>query len=522
MKKTQVTAEKTAWLEVVTLAQSHLTNPAARARYDRTLELQAEEGFREAVAFAVKGLSRLDPGTRGALLDEGFACGIVPERAEKLIARVCRHEGVTRDGVSAPMFSHLEGPHRYLRCRSCCGVTDFDRVARETGRAGCRHCGASLLWSCPVCRRTHWVDEPKCPCGLRIERSEPIVRHFDAAQHAFKARDYLAAAAHLKRVQELAPQHSGARSGLEKIKAKVAEIDLARAAFEVARAGHRLVAAKAAGETWGRLVDSAHPEWRAAFTEVTRNLRDAQALVARARSLERSQPKKAQDLYRRALVIADDLAEACAGIDRCPPLPPFDLTAEFIANRVQLRWSPPESDEFGPVSFVVLRKLETAFTHPDDGARIGETSDPAWSDASVTPGTSVAYAVKSRRGLVESVGAVTVGPIYLLGEVSDVKVEARGRSVELNWTPPRGAVEVRVIRKRGSRPKNPQDGERVEATLDQAHDRNVEPDRVYHYGIFAVYRTPDGRSVASFGAFATAHPHTPIHTPVRANDRRRT
>ncbi|MFO0908127.1 MAG: hypothetical protein U0794_07175 [Isosphaeraceae bacterium] len=32
MRKTQVTAEKTAWLEVITLAQSHLTTPPARAR----------------------------------------------------------------------------------------------------------------------------------------------------------------------------------------------------------------------------------------------------------------------------------------------------------------------------------------------------------------------------------------------------------------------------------------------------------------------------------------------------------
>ena len=45
MKKAQVTAEKTAWLEIITHAQSHLGTPKARARYDRTLALETEESF---------------------------------------------------------------------------------------------------------------------------------------------------------------------------------------------------------------------------------------------------------------------------------------------------------------------------------------------------------------------------------------------------------------------------------------------------------------------------------------------
>src|SRR5215218_409275 len=45
MQKAQVTAEKTAWLEVVSHAQSHLTTPEARGRYDRSLALEAEEAL---------------------------------------------------------------------------------------------------------------------------------------------------------------------------------------------------------------------------------------------------------------------------------------------------------------------------------------------------------------------------------------------------------------------------------------------------------------------------------------------
>jgi hypothetical protein len=513
MKKTQVTAEKTAWLEVVTLAQSHLSTPTARARYDRTLDLEAEEVLSESIKFALMGLPRLDPGTRALLLDEAAEFGVAPDRAERLIARACRTIGVVRDpGAAAPLVStSFDGPLRLLRCRSCAGVTEYGQVSRAATRASCRHCGASLHWICPVCQRTHWVDKPRCPCGLRVELREPLVRHFEAAQQAFRVRDYVAALGHLKWVQELAPKHVGARKGVEKIKERVGQIDVAHAAFEVARAGGRLVAAKKAAEELGRLVDPAASDWRAAYTDVTRALRDAHSLVSRARELKRTDPRKARDLYRRSHAIAADLDEALAGLKRCPPDPPSDLTASFVDDRVRLRWAPPPPDDLGPVTFVILRKPEAAFTHPADGVRIGESSAAEFEDAGVTAGTSVAYAIVSKRGEIESVGAVAVGPMFLMGEVRAVRVETRSREVDLSWTPPRGASEVRVVRKRGTPPAGPQDGDRVEAMIDQAHDRGLEPDRVYHYGIFAVYRMADGRATASRGVFIAAQPHAPVH-----------
>ncbi len=511
MKKTQVTAEKTAWLEVVALAQSHLTTATARARYDRTLAFDSEEVLNDAILFTLRGLARLDPATRSALIDEAGALGIAADRADRLIARACKTLGVTRDGVAPPSFSSVAGPPRLLRCRSCYGVTDYGQVAKLAGKASCRHCGASLHWTCPVDQKMHWVDEPRCVCGFRIELRDPLVRHFEAAQHAFRGLDYATAMNHLRRVHELAPNHVGARKGVERIKERVAEIDRARADFEIARAAAKLVTAKAAAVTWGRLVDQTSPEWRAAFTAVTRGLRDAQALATRARAIERSFPKKARELYRRALDQAADLSEAQNGLNRCPPDPPTGLGAEFVEDRVRLRWSPPPPDGLGPITYVILRKLDSLPTHPGDGVRIGTAATPEFEDTGVTPGTSVSYAVLSGRGSVEPLGAVAVGPIFLLGEVRGVRVDTRSREVDLWWTPPRGAIEVRVVRKRGSPPATPLDGDRVEAALDQAHDRGLEPERVFHYGIFAVYRTPDGRATASRGVFVTAQPHTPIH-----------
>ena len=104
MRKAQVTAEKTAWLEIIAHAQSHLTSPKARARYDRTLLLEAEERFDDVTVFALQGSRRLDPGTRAALIEEAATLGIGSERGDRLIARACRKLGLRRDvGSVAPL-----------------------------------------------------------------------------------------------------------------------------------------------------------------------------------------------------------------------------------------------------------------------------------------------------------------------------------------------------------------------------------------------------------------------------------
>jgi len=134
-----------------------------------------------------------------------------------LIRRVCRRGGVP----SMRPRMRWPSPHR----RGCCaagrarGVTEFSRAARDAAAAHCRHCGASLRWGVP--------GLPADPMGRRAEvrpassRSsfrDPLIRYFEAAQHAHKIRDYAAALAYLQKVQQFAPHHVGARKGVEKVK----------------------------------------------------------------------------------------------------------------------------------------------------------------------------------------------------------------------------------------------------------------------------------------------------------------
>ena len=99
----------------------------------------------------------------------------------------------------------------------------------------------------------------------------------------------------------------------------------------------------------------------------------------------------------------------------------------------------------------------------------------------------------SKRGGVESVAAISLGPFVFLADVKDVRVEFAHHEGRAGWSLPRGVSEVRVIRKQGGPPKNPRDGDRLPAALDHALDRNLDPNEVYYYGIYAIYAMPDGR-----------------------------
>ena len=148
--------------------------------------------------------------------------------------------------------------------------------------------------------------------------------------------------------------------------------------------------------------------------------------------------------------------------------------------------------------------------HPGDGTRIAEVSTSEFDDTHATPGETVGYAVLSKRGGVESVTAISLGPFVFLADVKDVRVELHHHEVELAWTLPRGVSDVRVIRKQGGPPKDPRDGERIPAALDHAIDRNLDPNEIYHYGIYAIYAMSDGRLFPSPGVVVSARPQPPV------------
>ncbi len=510
MRHSHVTAEKTAWLEVVSYAQSHLGTPAARSRYDRTLDLEADDSFLYLARFALEGETRLADSTRAELRREAASLGLTPDRTDRLIRRLARTLRLAIDGgVSGPVIDLAASPSRWLRCRGCGGVTEL-ADPHSTREIGCRFCGASLRWKCPLCQRNRWVDDARCACGFPQSLREPLLRHFEAAQQAFKAFDYEESVAHLKRAQEIAPTFAGARKGLGIVKQRLAEIDRVRHEFQAELAARRVFATIDLIKAWGGLVDPTDPDWKAAKAVVSKALRDARGLTARGAALVVSDPAGAREHFRRALEIAADLPEALDGLGRCPPDPPTGLRAEVIGGIVRLGWNAPKPDGLGPVTFRVVRKRRGVPAGPRDGQAIGQIEAAELEDGSVEPGEPVGYAVYSRRGDAESLKAATLGPLLVLSDVEDVRVEVGRREVSLAWVLPRTAAGLLAVRKAGSPPNGPEDGVRLSAERGGLRDTGVDDETLYYYRIYTAYRTPQGTAHLSPGVVVSALPHTPI------------
>ncbi len=509
MQKSQVTAEKTVWLEVISYAQSHIVAPTERVRYDRTLRADAEDSLVESALFAIDGLDRLDLGTRHVLLDEAAAKGIAPDRAEKLIKKACASKGVARDLWGAPPTA--SSLLRLLRCRSCGGVTNYaDQVKGAAHPLGCRHCGASLKWTCPVCQRERWVDELRCTCGLPIEALEPLVRHFSAAQSAFKRRDLIDSLDHLEAARALAPKHPGVQKGFDMIKERQTAIARTRASWEAARSARMLGAGLSIVKAWEAIVAADDPAMLQAWNEVTRGLQSARVLVAQAKSAEGADPAVARGLYRQALSLVADFKEAIEGIKRCPPDPPTRLIVEQHSDRLRLRWSSPADDGQGPVLYRVVRKVGAVPSDATDAELIAETASNSCEDDSALPGETYGYAVFSRRGGIDSKHSAYSGPLLLIGEVQGLRAEARGGEVQLWWVTPRRAVGVSVVRKIGAAPVSPDDGDAIEILRDSAWDKGLADDQVYGYAIYVQYQDLSGQRITSLGSSIMVRPHPPI------------
>ena len=453
---------------------------------------EAEESFEGLAEFALKGLSRLDPGTHAALIEEAAALGIASERADRLIGRICRRLGVARDrGAVAPArgrspLSAFDGRAGSRQRRSqvqpaalpALRGSDRDEPGGAEGRLGAvpalrgvAQVGLPGLQAQPLGRRA--AVRLRVPPGAARAAACGISRRLSTR---FATSTWTRALEHLERVQEFAPNLAGARNGIAKIRQRQADIARVQLAYQTARAGGRLVAARRRSKPGAGWSIRRRPTSRPPGPSWPRTCAGPRRWRPGPGTSSGPIPRPRGTSIARAWPSPPTCPTPWPGLNRTPPDPPTALDAQVLGDRIRLSWTPPPPDGLGPLTFVVVRKRGGPLQHPGDGTRIAEVSTSEFDDMHVTPGDTVGYAVLSKRGGVESVAAISLGPFVFLADVKDVRVEFRHSEVELGWSLPRGVSEVRVIRKQGGPPKNPRDGDRIPAALDHALDRNLDPE----------------------------------------------
>ena len=214
-------------------------------------------------------------------------------------------------------------------------------MRRKAGSARCRHCGASLKWDCPVCRRTHWVDEPRCDCGF----PPGAARAPGAALRGGPAR------LPGPRPGRRASTWSGSRSSPPTTPARATGSprsgstrpmsSIAQDGLRAAVAGKKLVSARDGGrglEQTGRPGDARAPgrlDRRGRRPAAGRGAGGPRPQARADRSAGGAGPLSPEPGDRRRP------ARALAGLDATPPDAPTALDVQVLGDRIRLSWTPP-------------------------------------------------------------------------------------------------------------------------------------------------------------------------------------
>ncbi len=149
----------------------------------------------------------------------------------------------------------------------------------------------------------------------------------------------------------------------------------------------------------------------------------------------------------QALAKCVDCQEAIDLLKTFPPPAPQQLKAEVKDTVVALSWEAPSSRA---MNYRIVRKEKTLPSSARDGNVVQTVSGRAYDDPlpKEATGISIYYAVYTEyKGAISAQAALLTQPIFLIQDVSQVKVEVDRDFVRLSWQPPRNVYKVVVVRK---------------------------------------------------------------------------
>ena len=499
-KQGDKTARVTASSELAGQAISVFKDEDARRRYDNALAQAAYEELGKQVARLVAGTNILYAPQYSRLLEMARARSLDVDRARDYIVNRAR------ELRAAVEIGGDEQVRQQQRCPNCGTLNDGD--ARN-----CRVCGTPLKIECPNCGHIQPTEHRACThCGFPIGNMMPVIQDIEAAQRLLQARQHAQAAEKLRAARALwsvdSPQRPLADPLTREIEKLLREAEGALAAQQQQiEALRRLVAEKRFYSAREALNSAGGAVQAALKPERERTEAAISAAEARLRQAAAAPPEAAASLYLDILNDCADCQPAHQALARLPLLPPRGLEARAGSEVVMLAWQP--SPSVG-ARYAVVRRADAAPAHAGDGDLLATVAGTHYDDLKPESGKSLYYAVFSERaGLYSPEAARLDAPVLLARGVPQPTLTAQvdDGCVRLRWDPPPNASEVVVTRSESAPPRSPADGQPVPVRASgQAEDHTPANGRLYHYGVFALYRDHTGRLIYAPGAFISAMP----------------
>jgi len=405
----------------------------------------------------------------------------------------------------AANFSKLDSS--MIRCPECNNM-----VPGGKNTIFCPYCGKNFKIVCPQCSTAQLSSNVICiKCGFNFKEGETKAQNLALNFRMDLQKGSISKAE--KDLTQLKATYAtfAGIAGMEvQLRKEQGTLNTLKNMVNDSHRANKFYAAKSAGDTMLSRYPAElqnYPDIKQKYDEASQRVQNADLFCQKAQAAENRNDMLA--MYVSAAEQCPDHPSAKGVLNQYPPASPVDPVGRIQNNYLMIKYQPPmESKE---VTYVIYRSKNTLPNVTEETRPLTEIPGTVYTDKTMEPGVEYYYAVYSKRWGILSREAAYFGPVILLAEVENVKIEQIDGGLRLIYEKPKGATRVRVWR------GDTQSGNTVELPLNGEtvyDDIGLTGGLRYHYLFVAEYETRNKVERSNGNMFS----ETPLDAPKPVRD----
>ncbi len=333
-----------------------------------------------------------------------------------------------------------------IRCPECANM-----VQAGPNVMFCPACGKNFKVICPACSTSQLSKNAVCiKCGFNFkEGTEKAQRAILDFRMSMKDGKIIRAERFLIQLRNTYPNHpelSGMENDMNRAKGEVAST---RKLILEAHDRGRYTEAKIAGESLAKrypdVLDN-DIQLKQKFDDSMNRYNSAEIYCKRAAMKDTKVER--MDCYVSAAEVCPDHPDARAKLRENPPSGPADGTGNITGRSFTIKFVPP-NDRNG-MTYCIFRSRNSLPNVTDDTTPLAEIPGNIYTDKTLDPGVEYYYSIHSKRWGILSKEAAHIGPVMIIAEVENVKIDPIDGGLRIMYEKPYGAKRVRLWRSDGN------------------------------------------------------------------------
>ena len=405
----------------------------------------------------------------------------------------------------AANFSKLDST--MIRCPVCNNM-----VPGGNNTMYCPYCGKNFKTVCPQCSTPQLSSNIVCiKCGYNFKDGETKAQNYALSfRMDIQKGNITKAEKDLTSLKEVYSTFAGIAGMEVQLRKEQGALNTLKNMINVSHKANKFYAVKNAGDAMLAKYPMElqnYPDIKQKYDDAVHRVQNADVFCQRAQAAQSK--NEMLSLYVSAAEQCPDHPTARGVLEQSPPAGPIDPVGIIQKNSLIIKYKPPMDNR--EVTYVIYRSKNTLPNITEETRPLAEIPGNVYTDKTMEPGVEYYYSVYSKRWGIQSREAAHYGPIILLAEVENVRIEQIDGGLRLMYEKPRGATRVRVWRGDTTTGTNVELALNGETVYD---DVGLTGGQKYHYLFVAEYETRN-RIERSQGSMFS---ETPLDAPKPVND----